>query len=73
MKTQETIISRKLRSLYSISIKKDTVIIGSPAFVNIDKDDGFEITQNETVLRISNSKVLVTLWKSFKMQHITIL
>ena len=66
-------ISNKVKKLYAIKNNKKHITISKPAFIMIDKDEGFEITQNECVLRFFNSKVVVTLWKNIFMQHITIL
>ena len=71
MKTKIT-ISKKLKLDYFITVRKDAIVIGSPAYVEIKRDEGFEIVNTDTVIRFYNSKAVVSLWKQIKLEHITI-
>jgi len=66
-------INSKMKKMYDVRDNKISISVHTPAYVNIDRDECFEITDNGLVIKISNSKCVVTLWKGTLMQHITIL
>ena len=58
--------------MYRIGNSKNTINIHNPAYIMIDKDKGFEISQREAIWEIRNSKLIVCLWKNVENMHITI-
>jgi len=45
--------------------------IHNPCYINLSED--LEVEINETVTRISNNKVIVTLWNEVFNMHVTVL
>ena len=66
-------VPKKIKQEYRVDDYKKEVHIHEPAYINIDKDVNFRISQSERTLRIGNSKIIVTLWKNIKNMHVTIL
>ncbi len=67
-----TLIPKKIKETYQIYKRKDCIEVHFPAYVNIQFDKEFKITQNKETIAIINDKCCVTLWKKIKEQHITI-
>jgi len=75
MKTQEAlqIISSDIIEKYRIqNLEGDSDLsIHNPCYINLSED--IEVEINETVTRISNKKVIVTLWNELFNMHVTVL
>ena len=65
-------LGKKMEAMYNVVYGKDNCYVHKPAFVNIYYDKSFEAKSNETIVRIYNSKVAVTLCRDILMMHITI-
>ena len=67
-----TLIPKKIKETYQIEKRKNCMEVHSPAYINIQFDKEFRITQNEETINFKNSKCCVSVWKKRKIQHITI-
>ena len=50
-------IPQKVKEAYKIKNNAKEVIINNPSFINIEKDDMFDVERSESCIRIRNSKV----------------
>ena len=67
-----SLIPKKLIDIYQIEKINSSIMIHSPAHVNIDIDDEFKIKNNGYTYLIGNSKVCACIWENIQMLHITI-
>lgn len=65
-------ISSKMKAAYRIENTKDAVHVHTPSYINIEKDEKYRVELSEHCLRIRNSKVLVSLWRTNKIMHVTV-
>ena len=65
-------ISAKMKKQYRIENENGTVHVHYPVYVNIEKDDRFDVEATEHCLHIKNSKVNVSLWKDVTNVHVTV-
>ena len=65
-------LGKKMEAMYNVDYEKDDCYVHKPAFINIYYDNDFSVESNETVVRIINSKAVVTLWRDNLIMHITI-
>ena len=73
MKTTTRNFTKKLREMYHIEVTREEIHIHEPAYINIARDNDFQIVNGETSLRIYNNKVVVSLWKDITNMHVTVL
>ena len=59
--------------MYHIEVTRDEIHIHDPAYINIERDNDFQIVNGEKTLRIYNNKVVVSLWKDITNMHVTVL
>ena len=65
-------ISKRIIDMYDINIGNEQITVQNPSYINIYIDNRFKIVNTEHVIRISNNRVSVTLWKRNKIMHITV-
>ena len=66
------LIPKKIKKDYLIRRYEDHVAVNSPTYININFDNGFEITNGKITVDIKNNKCIVYLWKKVFNMHVTI-
>lgn len=65
-------IPKELIEKYQIVNEPDCLNINYPAYVNIDIDESFTVTEDGTTINFENNKCIVSIWKSTLLMHVTI-